>query len=157
MRATKQRGQSLIEASLVLLVFMTLLVGIMDLSQVVFAHQALNERVRSAVRWGSVHGWEGPEAIANLVLYDQPQAPARATEGFLGLKRENIEVLHRVPNKLQPDDDTLTVTIVNFEMPTFTPGFGGVLTSARPVSFTAPLSRQPDNPETAAAVTASAR
>jgi Flp pilus assembly protein TadG len=61
----------MVEATLVLLVFFTLLLGVIDCGQVLFAHQSLVERVRSAVRWGVVHPWNektGSEAVVNLVL-----------------------------------------------------------------------------------------
>ena len=45
----------MIDILLVLLVFFTLLLGVIDCGQVLFAHQSLVERVRSAVRWGVVH------------------------------------------------------------------------------------------------------
>ena len=47
----------MVEATLVLLVFFTLLLGVIDCGQVLFAHQSLVERVRAAVRWGVVHPW----------------------------------------------------------------------------------------------------
>src|SRR5580700_1799343 len=70
------RGQSLVEATLVLLVFFALLLGVVDCGQVLWSHQALQERVRSAVRWGTMHPYDGTGSqIANLVLYGQPSEP----------------------------------------------------------------------------------
>ncbi len=77
----REKGQGLVEASFVLLSFFALLLGVIDCSQVVFAHQALVERVRSSVRWGVVHSWEGPEKITNLILYNQQQPPPVETAG----------------------------------------------------------------------------
>src|SRR5262245_20837418 len=89
----ESRGQSLVEATLVLIVFFALLLGVIDCGQVLFAHQALVERVRSAVRWGSVHPYDGTgEQVANLVLYDHPDEPRMSAPGYLGLKRENVRV-----------------------------------------------------------------
>jgi hypothetical protein len=50
-----EKGQGLVEATFVLLAFFALLLGVIDCAQVLFAHQALVERVRSSVRWGVVH------------------------------------------------------------------------------------------------------
>ena len=36
-----------------------LMFGVIDCGQVLVAHQALVERVRSAARWGVVHPWDG--------------------------------------------------------------------------------------------------
>ena len=71
-----ERGQSLVEGTLVMLVFFALMFGVIDCGQVLVAHQALVERVRSASRWGVVHPWDGTgEQIANLILYNQPEEP----------------------------------------------------------------------------------
>ena len=68
----KQRGQSLIEGTFVLLVFFSLLIGVVDCGQVLFAHQSLVERVRSAVRWGSLHPYDGSgDQVANMILYNR--------------------------------------------------------------------------------------
>jgi hypothetical protein len=136
----KQKGQGLVEATFVLLAFFALLLGVIDCAQVVFAHQALVERVRSSVRWGVVHEWEGPTVITNLILYGQQQEPRVTTEGFLGLKPENVRVEHRPPTPERPDDETLTVEIVNFECHFFSPLIGKTLVNPRPVKISAPVS-----------------
>jgi hypothetical protein len=136
----RERGQGLVEATLVLIVFFALLLGVIDCAQVLFAHQALTERVRSAVRWGVVHEWQGPERIANLILYDRTEAPAAATSGYLGLKPENVKIRYQLPTPERPDDEMLSVEIVNFECHFFTPVIGKTLVNPRPVSISAPVS-----------------
>jgi hypothetical protein len=136
----KEKGQGLVEAALVLLVFFALLLGVIDCAQVVFAHQALVERVRSSVRWGVVHQWEGPDRIANLIIYGEQVAPRIATEGFLGLKPENVRIRYQEPTPERPDDETLTVEIVNFECHFFSPVIGKTLVNPRPVKISAPVS-----------------
>lgn len=142
MRKVRQRGQSMVEATLVLLVFFTLLLGVIDCGQVLFAHQSLVERVRTAVRWGVVHPWDkvGDKAdpIVNLVLYNQTEAPRGNAPAFLGMQRENVVVRHFAPSD-RPDDETLSVTIVNFRPQFFSPWFAGALVSPRAVSITAPM------------------
>jgi len=129
----------MVEATLVLLVFFALLMGVIDCGQVLFAHQSLVERVRNSVRWGVVHPFNGNDAIVNLVLYNQPGAPAQSTPTFLGLKPENIEVRHQVPTADRPDDETLRVTIVNFKPQFFSPWFAQAIVSPRAVSIAAPM------------------
>jgi hypothetical protein len=133
------RGQSLVEATLVLLVFFALLFGVVDCGQVLIAHQSLVERVRSAVRWGVVHPWEGPGAVANLVLYDQIAEPRAATPAFLGLKRANVVVTHNPATPDRPDDETLSVAIVDFESHFFSPWIAKTVVSPRPVFISAPM------------------
>jgi hypothetical protein len=134
------RGQGLVEATLVLLVFFALLIGIIDCGQVLYAHQALVERVRSAVRWGTVHPYDGTgEQILNLVLYDQPDPPARAdTHSFLGLTRENVQVRYQPRSPERPDDEILSVAIVNYESHFFSPWIARTIVSPRPILISAP-------------------
>ena len=97
----------MVEATLVLLVFFALLLGVIDCGQVLFAHQSLVERVRTAVRWGVVHPWDSADPIVNLVLYNQADAPRGDTPAFLGMQRENVVVRHVAPPE-RPDDETLS-------------------------------------------------
>ena len=135
-----EKGQGLVEAALVLLVFFALLLGVIDCAQVLFAHQALVERVRSSVRWGVVHQWEGPDRITNLILYGEQEAPRILPEGFLGLKPENVRIRYQESTPERPDDETLTVEIVNFECHFFSPVIGKTLVNPRPVKISAPVS-----------------
>jgi len=136
----------MVEATLVLLVFFTLLLGVIDCGQVLFAHESLVERVRSAVRWGVVHPWNekaGSDPVVNLVLYNQTETPRGNAPTFLGLQPENIVVRHQAPSADRPDDETLSVTIVKFRSQFFSPWIGRAVVSPRAVSITAPMaSRQ---------------
>jgi hypothetical protein len=136
----REKGQGLVEATFVLLTFFALLLGVIDCAQVLFAHQALVERVRSTVRWGVVHEWEGPDRISNLIVYGQQEAPRVAGQGFLGLKPENVRISHQESTPERPDDETLTVEIVNFECHFFSPVIGKTLVNPRPVRISAPVS-----------------
>jgi TadE-like protein len=134
------RGQSLVEATLVLLVFLAMLLGVIDCGQVLYSHQALEERVRSAVRWGSVHPFDGTgEQVSNLILYDQIDEPRAAKEGFLGLRRENVEVRYQPRTVDRPDDEMLSVAIVNYQSHFFSPWIGRTIVSPRPVLVSAPM------------------
>ena len=135
-----EKGQGLVEATFVLITFFALLLGVIDCAQVLFAHQALVERVRSSVRWGVVHEWDGPDPITNLIIYGQQQAPRAPVDGFLGLKPENVRVRYQPATVERPDDETLTVEIVNFECHFFSPVIGKTLVNPRPVMISAPVS-----------------
>lgn len=160
-----RRGQGLIEATLVLLVFFALLLGVVDCGQVLFAHQALVERVRSSVRWGTLHPYDGTgEQVANLILYDQIEEPgvingvingatpgvtsgmARGTsregfpgQGFLGMTRANVQVRYQAASPERPDDEMLSVAIVNYESHFFSPWIARKIVSPRPVLISAPM------------------
>jgi hypothetical protein len=137
--AHSRRGQSLVEAALVLVVFFSLLLGVLDFGQVLIAQQSLTERVRGAVRWGVVHPWDGPAPIANMVLYNQPAEPRESTSGYLGLKPSNVVVTHHAATAEHPDDEILSVAIVNFKSHFFSPWIARTLVSPRPVLVSAPM------------------
>lgn len=139
MRRPGQSGQSMVEATLVLLVFFGLLMGVIDCGEVLFAHEALVERARSAVRWGALHPWQGPDPIVNLVLYGATEEPRRSTPGYLGMTPSNVQVRYQAPTVEHPDDKILTVSIVNFESHFVSPWAAKVLISPRPVMIAAPM------------------
>ena len=139
----RRAGQSLVEATMVLFAFFALLLGVADCGQVLFAHQSLVERARGAVRWGSVHPWQGPEPIVNLVLYGETQAPLKETPGYLGMTSSNVQVVYQPATPDRPDDETVSVAIVNFESHLFSPWLSRVLVSARPVLVGAPVAARP--------------
>jgi Flp pilus assembly protein TadG len=135
-----ERGQSLVEGTLVMLVFFALMFGVIDCGQVLVAHQALVERVRSAARWGVVHPWDGTgEQIANLILYNQPEEPRTTTDGYLGLTRANVQVRYQPPVPLRPDDEILSVAIVNYQYHFMSPWITGTFVNPRTVLISAPM------------------
>jgi len=142
-RRARQSGQSMVEGTLVLLVFFGLLTGVIDCGEVLFAHEALVERAREAVRWGALHPWQGPDPIVNFVLYDATEQPRRSTPGYLGMTPANVQVRHQAPSSEHPDDEILTVSIVNFESHFVSPWAAKVLISPRPVMISAPMSVAP--------------
>lgn len=123
---SREKGQSLVEGALVMLVFFALLLGIVDLSHLVFAHEALVERVSEAARWGSLHPEAGVEAVRDRIV-------------DANLKPENVLVDIRDIEGVA----ALHVEVVNFEVPLFAPWWPGLahqLRNARPVAVTVPLS-----------------
>lgn len=134
-----QRGQSLVESALVLFVFFGLLLGIADCAQVIFSHQDLVERVRGAARWGSLHPWQGPGPIVNLVLYGQTQEPPRTDQSYLGMTPSNVRVTFHPATAERPDDQTLSIAIVDFRTHLFSPWLARVLVSSRPVFVAVPV------------------
>jgi hypothetical protein len=136
----RTRGQGLVEAAMVLLVFFALLFGVVDCGQVLYAHQVLVERVRSAVRWGSLHPYDGTgEQVANLILYDQLDEPRMNRDGFLGLTRANVQVRYQPATAERPDDEMLSVAIVNYESHFFSPLIARTIVSPRPILISAPM------------------
>jgi hypothetical protein len=139
MRRRSERGQTLIEGALALLVFFALLFGVIDCGMMLVRHQALVERVRSAVRWGVVRPWDGSgDQIANLILFEQTTEPS-TNAGYLGLKRENVQVRYQAASPANPDDEMLSVSIVNFHYQFLSPWITQVFINPRPVLISAPM------------------
>lgn len=86
----RQRGQALIEASLLFLAFFVLMIGMLDLGQMLFLHTTLTERAQSAVRWGVTNNYD-PASITNLVLYGNT-SPGQSDQPFWGLSTSNVTV-----------------------------------------------------------------
>jgi TadE-like protein len=134
-----RRGQSLIEGTLVLLLFCAFLFAVVDCGMVLVAHQSMVERVRAAVRWGVVRPFDGNgNQIANLILYNQPDEPRAATEAYLGLTRLNV-VVHYQHVLTRPDDEILSVAIVDYQYHFLSPWLPTPPISSRPVSISAPM------------------
>lgn len=136
----RERGQSMVENTFVLIIFFLLLFAVIDCGQVLVAHQALVERVRSSVRWGVVRPWDGTgNQIANLILYSQPEEPHTTTAGYLGLNRGNVQVTYRPAAPERPDDETITVAIVDYHYHFLSPWATNALVNPRPVLVSAPM------------------
>ena len=143
-RKNAEHGQSLVEGSLVMLVFFAMLFGVIDCGQVLIAHQSLVERARSAVRWGVVRPWDGTgEQIANLILYNQPDEPRSTTDGYLGLSRDNVQVRYQPAVPARPDDEGLSVAIVNYHYHFLSPWLTQNFVNPRPVLISAPMAYRP--------------
>jgi hypothetical protein len=114
---SRRAGQTLVESVFVLIVFVTLLLGIVDIGQMMFTRQTLADRVRFAARWASVSGYD-ESAIRNVVLYHRPE-PGAGT-GFLGLTAENVQVSLLGGGTAA---ERVQIAIVNYELPVLTPWF----------------------------------
>jgi TadE-like protein len=59
MRGTRDRGQTLVEFAIVIPIFLTLLMGVVDFGRVVWAQSSLASAAREAARFAIVHGGSG--------------------------------------------------------------------------------------------------
>jgi len=83
-KKSARRGQALVESALVTGVFLTLLIGVLDVGQVLFVHQTLVERTRNALRYGAVRPFDA-DAIRNMF-------PEGSEEGLFGLLPSMVQV-----------------------------------------------------------------
>jgi len=90
MKIRNSRGQSLVESALVLAAFLGLLLGIVNVGEMLFSRQTLAARAHDAARWGAMHPFD-PAAIRNVVLYGSP-TPERDATAVLGLTGDAVKV-----------------------------------------------------------------
>lgn len=125
---TDRRGQGAVEAALVTLVFLAILIGILDLAQVLFIHQTFVARARGAVRYAAVSNYD-PNAVKNMVLYGQPAAPPGSTSGIFGLSPAMVSVAR---NDAGTNEARIVVTITGYPYRLFSPWIGQAFTG-RPI------------------------
>jgi len=110
-----RKGNVLVETALVSIVFFALVFAIFDVGQFLFVHQALEHRVRYAVRWGSINSITNTDAIKYKILYNQSTAQLNpdgtAKTGYFGLTASNVTVTN--PG-ISTDDYRVHVTIDSF-------------------------------------------
>lgn len=137
-KSRNNRGQGLLESALVTLVFLVLLIGTLDVGQVLFLHQTLVERARNAVRYGAVHPFDA-DAIRNMVLYNQATVPGEQPEddpvpGIFGLMPSMVAVTRQDASS---NEDRITVSITSYPFHLFTPFIAGHF-EGKPIVATIP-------------------
>ncbi|MFB3828867.1 MAG: TadE/TadG family type IV pilus assembly protein [Bryobacteraceae bacterium] len=86
----RRRGSSLVESALVLLLFIVLLAGILDLAQILFFQHFLTERAQTGARYAALHA-DNLEAVRNMVVYNSASAPGDG-RGLFGLTAAMVTV-----------------------------------------------------------------
>jgi hypothetical protein len=129
----KRRGSTLVESSVVLMLFLVIVIGVLDAGQILFFHQFLTERVRSGARYAVVHAYDAT-AVANLVAYADP-APAPGTTGLFGLTAAMVQVNHY---NAGTSADRVSVKITGYQMRFLSPWLAGVFTPG-PFQAVAPV------------------
>lgn len=131
-RRGRQRGSTLLESALVLIVFITVLLGMMDMGQVLFQRASVVERVRNAVREGVIT--YDPTAIRNMVLYGTA-TPADGAVPAFNLSADMVEVTRLDANT---SADRVEVRVSNYPIDFYTPFIAGRVTGP-PIALVAPM------------------
>jgi TadE-like protein len=135
---SKRRGQALVESSLVVIVFLSLLVGVMDFAQVLFIHQSLVDRVRSSLRWASVNPYD-ESSIRNMVRYYQSTQPS-GTPAYLGIEDANITITRFDAGATT---ERISISIVDYPYNFFSPFIAKAFTNNLAVVETLPTEYRP--------------
>jgi TadE-like protein len=119
-RSRRQRGQALVESVLTLTAFLAIFLGMIEVGEILYVHQTLVERTRSAVRWGAVNAWDAtnsPTQITNMVLYGTT-TPADNSAAIFGLTSSNVSVTRPEPDYSAAD--RIVVTVSGYTLTFFT-------------------------------------
>ena len=109
----------MLESALVLLIFLVVLIGVVDMGQFLYFHQSLTERARVAARYGAVHAYSSPGLdIQNVAIYNDPGgagAGASAVLPYLNTAAgTNGYVSATLVGAAGTDDARIIVTINNY-------------------------------------------
>ena len=118
-------GSVLLESALTLLVFITTVIGIADVAQVLFLRSSVYERARAAARYGAVH-FDDFDKIRNVALYNQATAPTGG-QPMLGMTAGMVQVAR---DGAGTSSDRITVYISGYPLHLFTPFLARTISSS---------------------------
>ena len=122
-RRQGERGHAILEGALILIVFLSFLIGTLDFAQFLYFHQSLVERVRVAARYGAVHPTD-ITGTQNVAVYN---VAAGGTSALLpGLTTGMVAV--NVSDSGTPAA-RVTVTITGYPFQFFSPTIAGSRTA----------------------------
>jgi hypothetical protein len=116
----------MVETSLILIVFLMMLIGIVDVGQILFIHVSLVERMREGLRYGVIT--YDVTAIKNIVLYGTASPADGATPSF-NLATSMVDV-SRMDAKTA--EDRIVITLSNYPIQWFTP-YIATKTTGKPI------------------------
>jgi len=125
-----QKGQTILESSLVFIAVISMLLFIVDMGRLLFLQQYFAERARAGARWAAVNTYDST-SIKNYVCYNSTTGSGT---GLFGLSPSNVTVTP-IPNATTPT--SIQVTISGFQTIRLIPYIAGTFTNP-PVSAVAP-------------------
>ena len=115
-----QRGNAIIEATLTLSLFLTVLFSIYDFGWILFFHQTLVHQARTGARYAAVNP-ASLDSAKNIVLYNQTSNLGGA--GILGIAPSTVTVSRT--GTAGAIDDRVIVTISGYQYNIITLGWAG--------------------------------
>ena len=123
---SRRRGSTLVELSLVLMIMVWILVGTVDIAQVIYFHHNLVYRARKAAHFGATTSWNETE-VKNVVIYGNPEGTGNPFYGLDGANVVSAQLLDAGTSSAR-----VKVSSQNYPYRFFTPGVAGAYT-ARPI------------------------
>jgi hypothetical protein len=118
-RPKRQQGNAVIEASLVLMLFLICVTSLFDFSLTLFLHQSYVNEARLGARYGAANPSD-LTAIKNVVLYNKTTGSGT---GYMGLPASAVTVARNGTSG--GTDDRIVVTISGYNFTWLTPGVAG--------------------------------
>ena len=111
----KQRGQSLVESAFVLSAFMMIVLGLVNFGFILWMHQTLEHRARTAARYGVINPTD-TTGMQNMVLYNSTTGSG---PGMFGLTASNVSAVHLGSGSFE---DRINVTVTGYQFYLWFPG-----------------------------------
>jgi hypothetical protein len=108
----------LLESVLSLVAVLCIFIGILDVGQLLFLHETLAERVRSAASYGARTAYDAA-SIRNVVLYGVA-TPSAGQRSFFNLTSSMVSVERQGAGTVE---DRIVVGVSRFPVRFYTPGF----------------------------------
>lgn len=121
-KRSSERGGSLIEFTVVALVFFMMLVGIVAAGNLYYTHNALVEATRRGARYAVLNASGNTAAVQNVVIYGTDAPSEGATPLIYNLQPGNITVCYsggtcNPTTAFNVAQGTVTVTITGYNFP----------------------------------------
>lgn len=129
----REKGATLVESALVLLAFLTLLIGGCDLGRLLYQQHVLADRVSEAARYGALHP-EDEDGVRHMLL-----------QGGFDIGAEHIMVTRYADAS---GVALLTLVVRDYPIQFLTPGLAGTV-RGRPIRVTVPVEVPPATESTA--------
>ena len=118
-----RRGSTLVESSVIMLLFLVILGAVLDAAQILFLHQLLNQRVRAGARYAAVHA-DDASGIQNVVAYNSTASDHKGP-GFFGLTAAMVQVTRYSAGTAA---DRVEIRIAGYPMRFLSPWLAGTFT-----------------------------
>lgn len=126
-RRRGQRGQTILETSLVFIAVISMLLFIVDMGRLLFLQQYFTERTRAGARWAAVNAPSGVTAAEVKAYVCFNDSAATGTTGVFGLNTTNVTY---TPTPSTGTPQYVQVQISGFQTLRLIPFISGNYTSA---------------------------
>jgi Flp pilus assembly protein TadG len=127
-RNNKERGATLIEFAIGATVLLTSMFAIVEFGRLLWTHNALRDAARRGTRYATFRKNDaaGQQAVKNVVVYGDPNAPAGSTPVVSGLTTSQVVLVYENYNGIELNS-TATVSISGYQFKFAVPLVGGTV------------------------------